>query len=452
MNLKKETRAVLLAIALSLLALNFQPTVKVAALTVMPGKSIIFSQVDFTWSNATTLSSNTGQVDVNITALQSSTGISSGYLNIITSLGWVVQNFPVFSGFPYASISTRFQLSTTSGINITSLNAFVDFSSAPVISPPSGSFTTFPVGKTQFNGQGFGSLVSAGPVAPPPPGVVPFILGGLLRVCVQPGHPNVQTANEQCAPAAVANSLDWMRITYGIAVPQPNVLGLGADGSLVGALDVSMARIFVNRAKGNPVSALQVIDGTLGYLAANGLGGLIVKHQHDGVSGGARPGGGNYAAHGMISLGNGAPTANFIINEVSKGEDVELGYVWATGGGHFVEVVGAGTILGVPWIAYKSDHEQTDVDPTDTLGTGFTDFSFLVVANGHLNLVNEGGVPYVGMVVSESVPPHPVGGISISVDKPASSAPYIGLTSTILLAAVATSICVKRAKRRKEKQ
>jgi PKD repeat protein len=50
--------------------------------------------------------------------------------------------------------------------------------------------------------------------------------------------------------------------------------------------------------------------------------------------------------------------------------------------------------------------------------------------------------------------PAPVGGISfsISVDKFGSLTPYIGLTSTILLVAVATSICVKRAKRRKEKQ
>lgn len=48
----------------------------------------------------------------------------------------------------------------------------------------------------------------------------------------------------------------------------------------------------------------------------------------------------------------------------------------------------------------------------------------------------------------------PVGGISFSipVDKSGSLTPYIGLTSITIVAAVATAICVKRVKRRKEKQ
>jgi len=50
----------------------------------------------------------------------------------------------------------------------------------------------------------------------------------------------------------------------------------------------------------------------------------------------------------------------------------------------------------------------------------------------------------------------PVGGISVlisvPVDKTALLASYIGLASTILVAIVATAVCVKRVKRRKEKQ
>jgi hypothetical protein len=45
-----------------------------------------------------------------------------------------------------------------------------------------------------------------------------------------------------------------------------------------------------------------------------------------------------------------------------------------------------------------------------------------------------------------------VGGIVIPVDKFALLAPYIGLTSTVTVAAVATVVYVKRVKRRKEKQ
>ena len=49
-------------------------------------------------------------------------------------------------------------------------------------------------------------------------------------------------------------------------------------------------------------------------------------------------------------------------------------------------------------------------------------------------------------------PPSGVGGIVIHVDKFALLAPYIGLTSTIVVAAVVSAVYVKRVKRRKEKQ
>lgn len=46
----------------------------------------------------------------------------------------------------------------------------------------------------------------------------------------------------------------------------------------------------------------------------------------------------------------------------------------------------------------------------------------------------------------------PVGGIVIPIDKLSLLAPYIGLASTILVATVATAVCVKRVKRRKERK
>jgi hypothetical protein len=45
-----------------------------------------------------------------------------------------------------------------------------------------------------------------------------------------------------------------------------------------------------------------------------------------------------------------------------------------------------------------------------------------------------------------------VGGFVVPVDKFGLLAPYIGLALTILVSAVATAVCVKRVKRRKEKQ
>ena len=61
--------------------------------------------------------------------------------------------------------------------------------------------------------------------------LIVFIPAGPYRVCLQSNHPNVQAAAMQCAPAGVANSLDWLRIQYGIAVPHANVKGLGCTPS-----------------------------------------------------------------------------------------------------------------------------------------------------------------------------------------------------------------------------
>jgi GH25 family lysozyme M1 (1,4-beta-N-acetylmuramidase) len=60
--------------------------------------------------------------------------------------------------------------------------------------------------------------------------------------------------------------------------------------------------------------------------------------------------------------------------------------------------------------------------------------------------------PYVNGLIDWDCRKIGVGGIVIPVDKLALLAPYIGLTSTIVVAAVATVIYVKRVKHRKEKQ
>jgi uncharacterized MnhB-related membrane protein len=53
---------------------------------------------------------------------------------------------------------------------------------------------------------------------------------------------------------------------------------------------------------------------------------------------------------------------------------------------------------------------------------------------------------------NEKPPRQGVGGIVLPVDKFALLAPYIGLTSTIVVASVVSVVYVKRVKRRKEKQ
>jgi len=365
---------------------------------ISAGQGVTFNQIDFTWAGAATSNSSIGQVNVDVASLRAATGIQEGFLNMTTSFGWVVQNLPVFADFTYPRISAAFKLSSSSGVNVTGLVAQVLFSPTPQTQPPSGSPTTFTVGNTTFNGQGKNSEVTP-TYTPTNPPVVGFSLGGAIEEWYQPGHPNIETADNQCGPAAKANSLQWLENTYNLNIPQPNVPGLGADGSLVGALETAMGRTFRDRRDGDPVSDTQFLDGVLGYLAANGLGGKIkVKHQDDGTPGG--PGGANYTGHGLTSTGNGKPTAAFLVSEICAGQDVEFGYTRSDGSGHWVNAVKGGYLNGVPFVFYVSDHDQSD----DAAGTGTVDFGFLVDTDGDglPNLVGEPGNPNVDIIVSES--------------------------------------------------
>jgi hypothetical protein len=103
----------------------------------------------------------------------------------------------------------------------------------------------------------------------------------------------------------------------------------------------------------------------------------------------------------LTSKGQGAPTAAFILSEICKGEDVELVYRRADGSGHVVQAIAAGDILGKPWVAFRSDHDQS----SDTKGTTFTDFSFLVVKNDgklYLSPGDDGTTPEIVTVMTES--------------------------------------------------
>jgi hypothetical protein len=74
------------------------------AQAVGPGEGVSFSQVNYSFPGATGNGpSATGEFDVNVPQLISSTGMSSGFLNIVTSSGWALQNVPVLPGYTYSS-------------------------------------------------------------------------------------------------------------------------------------------------------------------------------------------------------------------------------------------------------------------------------------------------------------------------------------------------------------
>lgn len=366
----------------------------VSLFPVFPNQGVSFYQVDYTFKQDTTLNSGTGQVDIDISAFQAATGYSTGYLNVTTPLGWAVQNLPVFPGYPYPSISTNFMLDSLVGFDIDTMAAHVQFTSSPVLVPPVGGFLSYSVGDLNFNAEGVDTSISIVPGPPKTslPGTVSFIAGGLLEVHLQPGHKNVECADNQCLPMAVSNSFQWLEDTYGIMFADPHVMGLGLDGSMVGEVETEMMRVFVDRRNGHPTQVLKGLLGKLSYIGKNDIMFLNVKHM------------GWYGEKdtcvrvikvdtvtNMIdtikvtsrALGD-TVTAAAIIKEIREGEDVELGFAYKTGGGHAVEVVGAGTIFGIPWVMHMSDYDQSD----DTKGTDRIDFSFLkdTDADGLLNI------------------------------------------------------------------
>ncbi len=359
------------------------PGVARADMIVLPDQGVSFSQVNYSFPGATGNGpSGTGEVDVNVPQLITSTGMSAGYLNVVTGAGWVVQNLPVLPGYSYGDITTTFNLGASSGV-VTSTNASVDYTAAPLVTAPSGSMSSFGVGSQGYNAEGQGPNLAAAPPPPPVQGVG-FQVGGLLQAFVQPNHPNVQAANNQCGPAAAANSLAWLKTTYGVPIPDDNIPGLRGvpANSLVGRLDLAMGRAVTDqdRASGSSLLVQPQLTGLMTYLSSVGVTGLSIKHQ--GLSpfaGDTFTGASNVNSAGLTSVGQGTIVQpSFIFNELKAGEDVLFGTT-----SHVQDIVGAGSILGVPFIMYVSDHLQTARGANNQLinddtGTQFVDFSFLV--------------------------------------------------------------------------
>ncbi len=377
--------------------------------------TISLDQLSYSWDTDTDTNSSVGQVSVDNTG--SSTGV---FLNLASPTGWVVQNLYVPAG---AVMDSEFDLGNANGTADTSLSVNTSLSGAPITTYAynAGTAGTDSVGTMEYDAEGAtnggGGLTGTDPISGFAPtdtaGGVSFTAGGLLTVQYQSNQPNVQAADNQCVPASVANGLTWLKNTVGLGVTQPNNTGLGniggsqtSDGTLVGTLDVTMNRGVTSRTQGLGVSTKNMVTGTLTYLDNQNLTNVGVQYE-----GYFTPGNQSVTASGRTASGVSLASVvnynsfNFIINSLQAGKAVQAWESWPTGA-HSVEVTGAGYILGVPWIAFKSDLLQTPDDPTDTLGTGATNFSFLGSLNSTYGLryLNEGGQPYLTFAMTEAVP------------------------------------------------
>ena len=403
MNFLKKTD--LISLVVMLLALSTLSVSTSHATTINPTDGLIFSQIDLAYRNAVQANSSYGLAAVDIGLMTTNTSISLGYLNIVTAAGWVVRNMPIDISSGYPGISTIFDLGISAGTNVTSLNVFADFSPTPSVTFAGIPSTSFAVGNVSYNAEGKGPLRADLPTTSVDASVITFQFGGLTSATWQSGHPSIEQDTGQCGPASVANSLQWLEDAFGINVPHPHEEGLGDnnDGTLVGELDKDM-----KRAEDTGVFDDEFMDGKLEYLSDNNLGNngpgkrIITKHK----GGKAIPG--NHSHAGLTSKVDTSTLSltEWIQQEIDHGEDVEMSVVWEKGvwekGGHWVDLIGAGSVLGVPWVAWTHDAFQDQEGGNNWFDGGIgwspiVDDKLIMFIEGEFNAVT------LDLVVSESV-------------------------------------------------
>jgi hypothetical protein len=369
--------------------------------TVNPGQGLTLSQFDFDFALADQADSSYGLAAVDIGALSAATGISSGYLNIYSSAGWVVQNMPVSSVSGFPGLSVMFNLGNSPGVDVSSLPAFADFSASPSTAFSGTPTTAFPVASLPYGAEGRGALRTAVPSSPINTSVISWQSGGATSAHYQPGHPSVEQDYGQCGPASVANSLQWLEDKKGLKVKLDNVPGIDGNppNSLPGAIDKKM-----NRLNDGTVNDGPFITGKLNFISGDPdlRDGLVVKHWGKGFVPGDRK-----STDGSVTSKDesvsGISLTDWITQEIAHGEDVELAIGWPGDGGHWVDLTGAGVTLGVPWVSWVHDAYQDQAGGTDWWNGGS---GWSPIVDGKLICFIEGGfdVGTVDWAISESVP------------------------------------------------
>lgn len=378
-----------------------------AAIDLTPGPGVTFLQIDWTYPGAPQTFSRTGLAVIDY-ALLPPIGSPTGYVNVMSGGGaWLLQNVPVdlTSGLP--GVTAMLDLGSTGPKPSFFVN--VQYTVLPLNPPVLGAvFDHAPagMGTTPFDPDGL-NLPRVGIANPPPVGAIVFPGGVTFNDFLPNFAFSVETHINQCAPVALANSLQYLEDRFASNVVHENVPGEnGAPAnSLAGQLDLRM-----NRLPNQPTPVLDFLTGKLDYLGDFlDLEILVVKHQ------GGPPG--DLTVNGVTSFHSGpVPTDVFLLAECQVGKDIELGIDWdpPDTGGHMVRVVGCGRVLGVPWIAFVHDANQANLAAGTGLAGGGVGFSWLQDTDfdGLLNFHNfiDGTRGEVDFLVTEAPPIEPLGG------------------------------------------
>ncbi len=351
--------------------------------TLLPyNGALIFEQVSYEFDDVSKQNSSTGIVTVDIERLTNATGLDLGYLNVVTSRGWVAPNLLVDKFDLTATFSYNIEIANPDEVDndnpepgpvISSLPARMLFTPEPQLNAPQfNDPVTVAVAPTTVNIGGEGERVTG----------IPETRTQRLNFMDDEDNfaytlprtdINVQAAQNQCVPMGYANSLAWLEAQYpAVDVPHEHKEGLRGDDSLVGQLGTAMGRDVTSRTEGSGVKPSKGLEGKFSYLSANGLAGVLT-HQHAGSPDDADFEE-DFESSGVQSAYQGAHvTFEWLCSEIQKGEDIEMVYRWEdeagnVQGGHLVRVAGCGKTRGVPWLKILHDKIQTGRDGRDIVG------------------------------------------------------------------------------------
>jgi hypothetical protein len=292
-------------------------------------------------------------------------GSDGHFLNVVRNDGtWVVQNLPVGFEPGLHTMATCIDQSLFSGASLyqTSLSL------APAISAPtyvSGGASTLGPGVSYLANDGFGRTDKGPFVSPGNPSNLALTFGPVVGLSYHLGVPDLAQGPNECGPTSAANSLTWLNDTYS--------LGLASTTAQIRNTLKNATHMKTDPAKGT--TDANFLAGKNAFVKENNL--PISTH--------------------VIAGGAGGPSIANILDEMKKGQDVELAMSWGNGGGHWVTLVGI-IDLGAfgAGIAFN--------DPDD--GKNQTNWSWLDGDNG-FSIRSYGGLNggnVVDLAVAESIP------------------------------------------------
>lgn len=286
-----------------------------------------FQQIDFAFTGvgaAQQPDSEWGLVTVHTQALP---GPVTGYLNVWADNGWVVQNLWIDRTSHHPRVGKFFTLPVPRGTDITVLSAYVAFTKQEQVMFQDGPRSNWPVVAQIVNNGGVDG-VNTGIGSAPRPNMARVIdPGEKAPIWTGKLHNQIEEAENQCVPASVTNSLDYLKKRFGLPVPHGFASGGNQgpvppnDNTIVGWLDY-----YMGRQTGKKLLRSEWMNGKALYWL-NHLAAEIPNYSHEfqgaGVGNGATH---TYPpTHGLVShsAGSSAVTMEFLHSRAKCG-DVEV--------------------------------------------------------------------------------------------------------------------------------